>query len=392
MEANLDTGPFSGQALLESARSLAPRIAAASDEIERQRHVPDDLVAVLRGAGLYRMLIPRSVGGAELTLLEFCPVIEEIARADASTAWCMAQNSGICNLAGFMPVQGLREVFGSPDGIVSWGNGPVNAQKVPGGYKLNGTCVFSSGIHNAVWSGAHNARHLDERGEPVLDSEGNQHHVTMFFPVEDVSIVDVWHVSGLRGTGSDTYTITDLFVPDHRAAFDEQQDPSPLYTFNTTNVFAFGFASVALGIARGAQDALRELALTKSPRGFTSSLANQQYAQMRLAEAEATLRSVRAFLLGEAGRLWNKVAASGELDMETRIDLRLATTHTIRQCATVVDNAYHLAGSSAIFNDKAFERRFRDMHAVTQHVQARDDHYERVGRFMLGLEPNHEFL
>jgi alkylation response protein AidB-like acyl-CoA dehydrogenase len=392
MEAHLDSGPYSGPALLEAARSLAPQIAAASDETERLRRVAHELVAALRGAGLYRMLVPRSVGGAELTLREFAEVIDQVAQADASTAWCMAQNSGICGVSGYMPPQGLREVFGDRDMIVSWGNGPMAALKVPGGYRLNGSWSFSSGIHNAVWSGGHNAPVIDEGGEPVLDASGHQRHVTLFFPVEDITITDVWQVSGLRGTGSDSYTVTDLFVPDHRVAFDEPQEPGTLYRFGTTNIFSVGFAAVGLGLARGAQQALHDLATTKSPRGIEGALAGQQYAQMRIAQAEGTLRSTRTFLLEEADRAWHKVAADGVLDLETRIDLRLATTYTIQRCAEVVDNAYQLAGSTAIFNDKAFERRFRDMHAVTQHIQARDDHYERVGRFLVGLEPDRSWL
>lgn len=350
--------------------------------------MPASVVTALKGAGLYRMLVPRSAGGAELTLREFAEVIEEVAKSDASTAWCMSQNCGVCGVSGYMPLQGLREVFGDRDMIVSWGNGPSTALKLPGGYQLNGRWLFSSGIHNAVWAGAQNAPVVDDRGEPVLDAAGTQKYATMFFPVEDIELVDAWQVSGLRGTGSDTYTVTDLFVPDHRVALDEPLEAGALYRFNTTNVFSVGFAAVALGVARGMQEALQELAVTKSPRGYEGSLASQQHAQIRLAEAEGTLRSSRLFLLGEADRLFRKVAASGELDLETRIDLRLATTYTIRRCAEVVDNAFQLAGSSAIFNDKAFERRFRDMHAVTQHLQARDDHYERVGRYLLGLEPN----
>ncbi len=389
---NLDSGPYSGQALLEAARSLAPQVAAAAEQTELERQVPASLVAALKGAGLYRMIVPRSVGGAELTLREFAEVIEEVAKSDASTAWCISQNSGICNVSGYMPPQGLQEVFGDRDMIVSWGNGPSTALKVSGGYQLYGRWFFSSGIHNAVWAGAHNAPVVDERGAPVLDAAEAQKYVTMFFPVEDIGLVDDWQVSGLRGTGSDTYTVTDLFVPDHRVALDEPLEPGPLYRFNTTNVFSVGFASVDLGIARSMQQALQELAMTKSPRGYEGSLASQQHAQIRLAEAEGTLRSVRIFLLEEADRLYRKVGASDELDLETRIDLRLATTYTIRRCAGVVDNAFQLAGSSAIFNDRAFERRFRDMHAVTQHIQGRDDHYERVGRFLLGLQPNLNFM
>ena len=388
----MDSGPYSGQALLEAARSLAPQIAAAADETEQQRQVPASLVAALRGAGLYRMLVPRSAGGAELTLREFAEVIEEVARSDASTAWCMSQNSGICGVSGYMPPQGLREVFGDGDMIVSWGNGPQTARKVLGGYRISGRWSFSSGIHNAVWTGAHNAPAVDERGEPVVDAHGEQRKVTMFFPVADVELIDVWQVSGLRGTGSDTYTVTDLFVPDHRVALDEPQEPGTLYRFGTTNIFSIGFAAVGLGLARGAQEALYDLATTKSPRGIEGALAGQQYAQMRYAEAEGNLRATRLFLLEEVERIWEKVAAGGVLDLEARIDLRLATTYAMQRCALVVDNAYQLAGSTAIFNDKAFERRFRDMHAVTQHIQARDDHYERVGRYLLGLEPDPGWL
>jgi alkylation response protein AidB-like acyl-CoA dehydrogenase len=276
--------------------------------------------------------------------------------------------------------------------VISWGNGPQSAVRVNGGYRLSGRWSFSSGIHNAVWTGAHNAPVVDERGDAVLDAAGAPLRKTMFFPVEDVELIDVWQVSGLRGTGSDSYTVTDLFVPEHRVALEEPQAPGTLYRFGTTNIFSIGFASVALGLARGAQEALHDLATTKSPRGFDGALAGQQYAQMRMAEAEGTLRSTRVYLLDAVQQAWDRVAAAGALDLETRIDLRLATTYTIQRCAEVVDNAYQLAGSTAIFTGKAFERRFRDMHAVTQHIQARDDHYERVGRFLLGLEPDPGWL
>lgn len=388
----MDSGPYSAQALLDAARSLAPQIAAAADEIERRRHLPAALLASLKAAGLYRMLVPRSAGGAELTLREFAEVIEEVASADASAAWCMAQDSGICGVSGYMPPQGLSEIFGQRDMIVSWGNGPMTAVKVDGGYRLSGRWAFSSGIHNAVWAGAHNTPVVDQRGDPALDASGRQRCVTMFFPVEDIELTDVWQVSGLRGTGSDSYTVTDLFVPEHRVALNEPQEPGTLYRFGTTNIFSIGFASVGLGLARGSQAALRDLATSKSPRGIEGPLSGQQYAQMRLAEAEGTLRSTRVYLLDAVEKAWQTVGASGVLDLETKIDLRLATTYTIQRCAEVVDNAFQLAGSTAIFNDKAFERRFRDMHAVTQHIQARDDHYERVGRYLLGLEPDPGWL
>ena len=388
----MEPGPYSGQILLQAARSLATQIVAAADEVERQRRLPDSLVATLRNGGLYRMLVPRSVGGAELTLSEFAEVIEELARADASVAWCVAQNSGVCGKSGYLPPEGLREVFGDRDTILSWGNGPTSALKVPGGYRLTGRWIFSSGIRNATWTGAHNASVIDEHGDPAPDESGQPRLISLFFPIDEAELFDVWQVSGLRGTGSDTYSVTDLFVPDHRVAMREPQEPGTLYRFNTTNMFSAGFAAVALGVARGAQDALLDLAVSKSPRGMDSALGSQQYAQIRIAKAEATLRSARDFLFETARRSWERVEESRVLDMETRINLRLATTDTIQRCAEVVDNAYHLAGSTAILGERAFERRFRDMHAITQHFQARDDHFQRVGQFMLGQEPDPTWL
>ncbi len=388
----MDSGPYTAQALLEAARSLAPQIADAADEIERERHLPDALVESLKGAGLYRMLVPHSAGGGELPLRAFSEVIEELAKADGSTAWCISQASGVSAVSGFMPPAGLSDIFGSSHMVSSWGNGPMTAVKVAGGYRLSGRCAFASGIHNAVWAGAHNAPVVDEQGEAVLTPSGEPRRVTMYFPVEDIKLTDLWAVSGLRGTGSDSYSVTDLFVPDHHVALDDPLESGTLYIFSTTNVFAIGFASVSIGLARGAIEAFKELAMSKSPRGIEGPLSGQQFAQMRLAEAEGTLRSSRAFLHQTVEDAWQIVGETRKVDLETRINLRLATTFTIQRCAEVVDFAYQMAGSTAIFNDGAFERHFRDMHAVTQHIQARDDHYERVGRYLLGLEPDMGWL
>ena len=388
----MDAGPYTHAALLEAARSLAPLIAAASDRFNVDRRLPDSLVSAIKGAGLYRMLVPRSVGGAELHLREFSEIIEELAKSDGSVAWTVSQNSGICRMAACLPLEGQREVFGSPDMVLSWGNGPSNAMKVPGGYRVTGRWVTASGIHHAVYTGAHNAPMVDAQGAPLLNADGSRKLVTLFFPTADITIEDVWHVSGLRATGSDTYSVTDLFVPDHRAAFDEPLEPGTLYLFGTTNIFATGFASVALGIARGALDAFRDLAISKSPRGIEGPLSGQQFAQIGMAEAEGTWRAARAFLHRTADECWETVGRTRDFDLETRINLRLATTFVIQRCAEVVDTAYRLAGTTAIYTDKAFERRFRDMHAVTQHIQARDDHYERVGRYLLGLEPDRGWL
>jgi alkylation response protein AidB-like acyl-CoA dehydrogenase len=376
-------------ALVLAARTLAPQIGAAADRIEQERRLPPDLIAALMDAGLFRMLVPRSLGGSEADLITFSEVLEEVARADASTAWCLSQNGGVCRVSAFLPREGAEEVFGRPEMAVAWGNGPATAVKVDGGYRLSGRWVFTSGIHHATWVGCQQCAVVDREGQPLrLDDNGNPKTGIFMFPVRDAEITDVWQVSGLRGTGSDTYSVTDLFIPDSRAAMDEPLEPGPLYVFGTTNIFSAGFASISLGVARGALDAFVDLAITKTPRGLSGVLREQQTVQVHIAKAEATLRSSRAFLRQTIDDVWQSVVDTGELSVQTRILLRLATTFAFHSAAQVVDTAYYLAGATAILNSAPFERRWRDMHAATQHIQAREDHYEPVGQFFLGLEPS----
>jgi alkylation response protein AidB-like acyl-CoA dehydrogenase len=319
--------------------------------------------------------------------------LEELAKADASTAWCLSQNGGICRVAAFLPREGAEEVFGSPDMKVAWGNGPSSAVKVEGGYRLSGRWVFTSGIHHSTWLGCQLTSVVNAEGQPLrLDDNGNPRTGIFMFPASEAHIEDVWQVSGMRGTGSDTFSVEDVFVPDRRAALDEPLEPGPLYVFNTTNIFSVGFASISLGIARASLDAFIDLAVTKTPRGLSGPLRDQQTVQVHVAKCEATLRASRAFLHQTLEEVWQGVVATGQLSVQSRILVRLATTYAFHSAVQVVDAAYYLAGSTAILNSAPFERRLRDMHAATQHIQAREDHFEPVGQFFLGLEPSMVWL
>ena len=376
--------------LIDAARGLAPKISAAGEWIEQERRLPDDIVEVLKEAGLFRMNVPRSLGGAEASLSTFAQVIEEVAKADASTAWCLSQNGGICRVAAYLPRAGAEEIFGQPDLTIGWGNGPASAVKVDGGYRLTGRWGFASGIRHAKWLGCQDCPILDAEGQPVIDDNGAPEKRIFFFPTADVTIQDVWQVSGLKGTGSESYSVTDLFVPAQRSPTpgSEPSEPGTLYRFNTTQIFSCGFASVGLGLARASLDAFIDLSVTKTPRGISGVLREMGTVQVHIAKAEATLRSARSFLHETIDNAWRAAEETGAVSVETRILLRLATTHALECAAKVVDTAYYNAGVTAIFNANGFERRFRDMHAATQHIQAREDHYEPVGQFFLGLEPS----
>lgn len=386
-------------ALLEAARAVVPQIEAAADRIEQERRLPPALVAALVDAGLFRMLVPRSLGGAEIPLPAFAEVLEEIAKADGSTAWCLCQASGTSMVSAYLPEASATAIFGQRETILAWGPGPGGtAHVVDGGYRLTGQWAFASGCRHATWL-AGRGPVAGAEGRPQLDADGAPLLRMFLFPASDAEILDVWQVSGLRGTGSDTYVVSDLFVPEDRVVLLPLHDPreaGPLYRFvggaSFNAVFAVGFASVALGIARATLDAFLDLARNKSPRGLRGILREQAMIQGQVGQAEATLRSVRAFLRETVAEVWEEVSCTGEITLEQRVLVRLATTHAIQTAARVVDSAYHAAGSTAIFTTNPFDRRFRDAHAVAQHLQGRQEHYETTGQFFLGLQPDTEWM
>jgi len=379
------------------ARALASAIEAAGDEIEAERRLTPRVVDALHEAGLYRMLLPQGLGGGELDPVAFVRVIETIASADASTAWCLCQASGCSMSAAYLRPDVARAIFGDdPRAVLAWGPGPdARAVAVDGGYRLSGTWSFASGCRQANWLGGF-APVLGEGGQARRRPDGSVEARTLLFPADQAEIVDVWHVSGLRGTASDAFTVTDLFVPHERAILRddpaERHHPGRLYCFPMGSLYASGFAGVALGIARAALDALVELAIEKTPRGYKRPLRDSAVIQAQVGRAEGQLRSARAFLLSSLGEIWAAVGHSGELTVEQRMLIRLAATYAIHEAKEVVDTAHHAAGGTAIFNASAFDRRFRDMHAVTQQLQGRQAHFETVGQYVLGFPADTAFL
>ena len=376
---------------VERARQLGPELEAAAEEIERRRELPEPIVEALVECGLFRLLLPRSLGGAELPPGAYVQVIEEIAKHDASTAWCLGQANGCTMTAALLDPEVARQIFGDRRGIVAWGPpGPAEARAAAGGYRLTGTWSFTSGSHHATWLGAHVAI-LGEDGTPRLRPDGGPVIRTLLFPKASAEFADIWHVIGLRGTGSDSYTVTDLFVPEShtvlREAEPKPRQPGLLYAFSSSNMYSSGFAGVALGIARSTLDAFIDLARDKIPRGARRTLRDDNVVQSQVAQSEARLRAARAFLLGSLEQIWRDVARSGRLTLDHNTTLRLASTWAIHQARDVVDTAYHAAGATAIFESNPFERRFRDVHTVIQQYQGRQAHFATVGQVVLGLQP-----
>lgn len=387
-----DSSETAAETWLARARELGPMLAAAAVEIEQRRELPEPIVEALAARGLFRLLLPHSLGGAELAPADYVPVIEEVARHDASAAWCLGQACGCTMTAAYLEPKTAREIFGGPRGIVAWGPpGPAEARAAPGGYRLSGTWSFASGSHHATWLGAHVAV-FEADGAPRLRPDGSPVFRTLLFPKSSAAMSDTWHVVGLRGTGSDTYTVAELFVPDdhsvERSAAVQPREPGPLYLFSSSNVYSAGFAGAALGIARGILDAFLELARDKIPRGGRRTLRDNNVIQAQVAQSEARIGAARAFLLRALAAIWQEAEKSGRLGLADNTTIRLASTWAIHQAREAVDTLYHAAGATAIFEDNPFERRFRDIHTVVQQYQGRQAHFETVGQVLLGLGPD----
>jgi len=382
---------------LERAAALAPLLARHAGDIDRERRLVEPVLAALHGAAMFRLLLPRPFGGDEIDAPTFVRVIEEIAKLDASTAWCLCQNDVCSMVAAYLAPSVAQEMFGrDPKAVLAWGPG-ANARAVAtaGGYRVSGSFAFASGGRHATWLGAH-CPVYGEDGKPRLGEDGAPVTRTMLFRAEKAPLRDIWQVIGLRGTASDAYDVKDLFVPEpYTLARDDQAERryrGTLYALPTNSIYSCGFAAVALGLARSLLDSFSALALEKTPRGYKSRLRESAVVQSDLAETEARLRGARMYLFGTLAEVWDKVMRTNAVTLEERMAIRLASTHTINEAVRVADTAYHAAGATAIFENAAFERRFRDIHTVAQQLQGRRSHFETVGRHMLGFEVDTAFL
>jgi len=378
--------------VLRRARSVTELLKTAAPRIEAARELPPDVLKAMFDARLFRLLLPRSVGGDEIDLETHAMALETIASADASTAWVMSQGSGCSMSAAFLAPDVAQRWFGAPNAVLAWGAGiQGKAIAVDGGYRVTGTWTFNSGSRHATLIGGHSFV-CESDGSRRLRSDGRPQDRTMLFARSKADIDDVWDVVGLRGTGSDTVHVRDLFVPAEdtidRDEYAECREPGTLYKFSTTLAYGVGFGALMLGIAQGMLDELTALAMTKTPRGATISLRESPVFQTDLAQFQARCQAARAYLHATVRDVWREVEETGEITIAQRARMKLTTTWVINHCFEVVKDCYRAAGQSAIHPKGPFERRMRDAMTASQQTQARASNYVTVGRTLLGLEPD----
>ncbi len=371
---------------LDAARKLVPQIRACAEQTDAARELPRPLFEALADAGLFRLALPRALGGSELDLPTYVQVIEELGKADASTAWVVNQCAIFATYAARMPREVARAIWiDTPRSVVA--NTPLpsaQASVVPGGYRVTGRQGFSTGCRHAAWLAAHAT--IVENGKPRLD-QGQPETRYMFVPAADAELLDTWRVHGMRGTGTHHFAVNDVFVPAERTVLSVTApllETGPLYRIPRTMLFASGDAAAALGMARTSLETFFELAGAKTPRAMQALLRDQSMIQVGVGQAEAHLRSGRAFLAEAVREIWT-AATAGSVTLDHRATLRLATTHGIRLAAQVIDIVYNAAGVTAVYDENLLQRHFQDIHVITQHLQGRLAHYELVGRYWLGL-------
>ena len=368
--------------------ALAPAIEARQDEIEHGRRLPPDLVADLAATGVFRMCLPRALGGLEADPLRQVRTVEAVARVDGSVGWCVMIGVGTPFLTGWLPDDAAAEIYAGPTVVTGAVTAPTGMAVVEdGGFRLNGRWAFGSGVQHSAWMMV--ACLVLEDGRPRrLDSGMPDLHFA-FVPAADVKVVDTWDVSGLRGTGSHDFTVQDAHVPARLAfpLFSRPVRPEPLYAVPLLTLFAPHVATVAVGIARAALDELASLAQTKKPAFRSERLADSATVQAELARAEGRLGGARSFLYDSLGEAWDTVLAGDQPSMRQRALVRIAACSAAATSARVVDTAYTLGGGSALYARSPLQRHLRDVHAVTQHIAVAPGTFEAAGRVLIGLEP-----
>ncbi len=377
------------------ARDLGPMIAAAADEIERTQTIPEPLLTRLHDARLARMLLPRSVGGDQVAPWTYLHAIEELSRHDGSVGWNLFVANSSAIIAPFIPLETARAIYADPRSIIAWGPpSHFKATAEPGGYRVTGQWHFASGSRQANWMGAH-CQVIEPDGSLRLNRAGRPTMRTLLFRKEHTRPINDWNTIGMRGTASEGYRITDLFVPESHSGTREdpslRRDPGPLYAFTTPGLYAVGVAAVALGIARAMLDAFIALAAEKTPRNL-QRLADSAVVQADVARREAILGSAKAWLVEILKDVWAAADDIAPIDLNARLRVRLGCAHAITASVEVADYVYKAAGTSAIFPGTPFERRFRDIHTLSQQIQSREAHFEAVGKVMFNGDPDGLFL
>lgn len=374
--------------LLANVQALAPELATRAAAMDEARRLPADLAAKLARAGVFRMITPKRFGGLELAPRDFVATVEALATANASAGWCAMIGATTAMNAAYMDPATAGEIYSDPD-IITGGVFAPMGKAVDAGdhYRVSGRWQWGSGSANCTWLCG--GCTIWEEGEIRRLPSGAPDARMMVFPASDATLLDTWHVMGLKGTGSGDIEVKDIRVPKARSVSlvaDQPHETGALFKFPAFGLLSLGVCAVALGNTRGSLDAFAGLATTKKSQGSSKTLAERQTMQAEFARCEAAWRAARAYLFDEIDKTWAiATGEEGAIPVERRAALRMACTHMTRTGADICRTLYDLGGGAALFEACDLQRRFRDAHAITQHIVTAPSTWELTGRILFGL-------
>src|SRR5579864_9302379 len=378
------------QPLVKAAVALQPTLRQYHDEIEREQRMPTALVAQLREAGFYKMVIPRSLGGLQVDTLTYLRVVEKLAEGVGSVGWNLG-NGGVGQLVTLgLPDDGVHEIYGKRADTI------IAGTEVPGGYRVSGHWQFGSGCQEASWM-LGSFQVIGDDGKPRRHPDGGSLYWRGVFARSEVEIVPgSWDVAGLRGTGSFDWTVKDVFLPERRSMpqigipLENQwaRWPGVMYALPVQCWVGPHHSAVIIGIAQAGIDALIDLAGGKTPRGRTGALlCDNPQVQDAVGRADAILNAGRTYRSAQIAEVWATVASGRETTLEERARCRLAAVYAADSAREAMDLVYRYGGSTSFKRESRLAECWRDLHTVGQTVTIAPEWYPIGGRVYLGMDP-----
>jgi alkylation response protein AidB-like acyl-CoA dehydrogenase len=373
---------------VEIAAILTPQIRASRKETEEKRQLPEDVLRSLVDSQLFRLAVPRELGGLELDPLTALDVYEELAKSEASAGWLVWNSSLPCLFGRFLSDSARSDVLGDQAHKYASSTRPTGkAVRQNGEYRVSGRWSLVSGCMHADWLGLMCL--VEHDGEIEMLEEGAPHMRMAYVPAGSFDIIDTWNVGGLRGTGSHDIVVEDVAVPAERTF--TPMDPSrldrPIGRMPIACTMAAGHAAICLGIAATALEEVVRIGRSKVTVDPVPRLPDRASSQFLVAETSTKIAALRAELRASLGELWADAEAGADTRLESLADAWSAAVTTGRSCRDMVTAMYDVAGSPALYVDCVLERCHRDIHAAMQHVIAQRFWVEEAGRVRFGMDP-----
>jgi alkylation response protein AidB-like acyl-CoA dehydrogenase len=388
--------------IVACATELVPMLRARAQRTEQERRVSEETTRAFHDAGFFKLMQPARYGGYEYGFTAFIDVVSELARGCTSSSWGCSLGAIHQWLVGTFPEEAQDDVWrNDPSAIVCGSYAPATmAEKVDGGYLVQGRWLFASNVDNSQWALLGVQFPAEEKGAPP--SAG-----FLLAPRSEWAIEDNWHVAGQSGTGSKAVVIDKpIFIPQHRKlSFAEASSNCPPGSrVNTNPIYRIPFLSAVpvclvspiIGTAQGAVDELIELAGTRVTRGAVAGAGNRLSeffpVQSRLAEASASVDAARLLLYRDTAQVEQMAAEGRIISVEQRIRNRRDHAFAARLSRDAVEAVFASVGGAGLALDQPIQRMWRDANAISRHISLNWDAVSSmVGQYLLGLEPKGQY-